>query len=311
MNSHVPLLTICLVTFNSGNVIERCIESLRKAVEKASVMCELWVVDNASKDDTVTKLRNLWPEAHITINPTNYGYARAINQATVTSQAEWLLFLNPDTVIPPDLFLFLQEATPLTQIEVFSPLLTGEDAKTVRTAYRWPTLIKELARLFGISSVLQRVLHSTQNPLPAREQLVFPEPIGEALVVDYVAGACLFIRRSTWNAIGPFDEHFFLYHEEMEWCWRAHQCGTPVFVLPACQAVHLIQQSSRERPTEVLVWKYQGLLHFYKKHRSRTKQLLLRGALVITFLMRMVFTAVLRRGGTDICMKLVHLAIRR
>ena len=306
----MPFLTVCLVTFNSGRVIEPCLRALRNALRSTHITYELRIVDNASQDDTVDQIQRLWPGASIIVNPENYGYARAINQAAASSQAEWLLFLNPDTLVSTDIFVMLQHIHALGDVSIFSPLLVDSQRKPIRTAYKWPTLTKELVRLFGLAGILRRALPSIQNALPSRARFTFPKPIGKGLMVDYVAGACLFIRRSTWTTVGPFDEHFFLYHEEMEWCWRARQKGVQVFVIPAIRAVHLVKQSSRGRPSEVLVWKYQGLLYFYKKHHSLAKQLLLRGGMFIAFGARMIVAKVFHLKEARIYATIVWSAIR-
>lgn len=305
-----PFVTICLVTFNSGHVIEQSLRSLQEALAASRIAYEIRVVDNGSDDDTVEIVRRIRPEAQIIENYTNLGYAKAINQAVKDSQANWLLFLNPDTIVTTDLFLFLQNVDPIKYIDVFSPLLVDKDGKPIRTAYRWPTVTRELARLFGLASVIQKIIPWIQDPLPERERLTFPDPIKEASAVDYVAGACLFIRRPLWITIGLFDENFFLYHEEMEWCWRAHQQGFRVFVLHESKIVHLDKQSSRESPKEVPLWKYQGLLYFYKKHRSLPERAILRSAIFITFGARMAVARLLHHKEADIYGKIAWSAIR-
>lgn len=304
-----PLVSICIVTFNSARVIEECLYSLQRAQQAADTNCEIYIVDNGSEDDTVDIVKNSFPEVKIILNKKNYGYAKAINQAVLESQGRWLLLINPDVRVPLNLFMFLQRVDPIKKVNVFSPLLIDEKGAIVRTAYSWPTLTKEIARLSGLGALLQLNWLSKRRDLPIKACFTFPEPLGEALLVDYVAGACLFIRQSTWNLVGPFDEDFFLYHEEMEWCWRANQLGINIFVFPRCQVVHLMQKSSQIKPKELLLWRYQGLLHFYNKHRSIYKQVVLTIGLIVSFGIRLMINFLCEKDRSDLYWQIIKVSL--
>jgi len=290
-------LTICIVTYNSGDVIGQCISSLREAIINSGILCKIIIVDNGSHDDTVEKARKIYPESWIIENNSNYGYSKAINQAVLGCKTNWFLFLNPDTIVGKDLFTFLKHADHLPNVSVFSPLLVNEDGNVTRTSYKWPVLSKELVRLFGLERVARTFIISVNNPLPFIREVEFPEPIGEVKVVDYVAGAALFIRGEAWRKIGPFDENFFLYHEEMEWCYRASKYNIPVFVFMRFKVLHYSKRSSKKRPREVILWKYKGLLYFYGKYRPIVFVVSLKIALIISFTLRSIL--VLLKGDID------------
>jgi len=304
-----PFVTACIVTFNSAHVIEPCLRALRRAAEFAAVTCQLCVVDNASQDNSVELVCRLWPEATVIRNSQNVGYAQAANQASACARGEWLLFLNPDTVVPEDTFSVLRRISSQRNIGVFSPLLVDSIGTPVRTAYRWPRLSKEMVRLAGLAGLLTRVVAPLRDVLPSRSRVALPEPLTEAHVVDYPTGACLFIRRSVWDRVGPFDEHFFLYHEEMEWCWRARQVGVQPVVVPALKVVHLGKQSSTGRPPEIVFWRYQGLLHFYCKHKSVMERRVLQGALLVSFGARALVSLLFRRDSARVYWRVAALGL--
>jgi N-acetylglucosaminyl-diphospho-decaprenol L-rhamnosyltransferase len=261
-----PSLRVCLVTYRSGHVVGRTLAHLREAVDRAGVDCTLSVVDNASDDDSLQRVEAAWPGAGIVRNPANRGYAAAINQAAQGADTDWLLFLNPDTFVDADLLEGLGAAHDIEGVSVFSPLLVDQSGDRVRTAYTWPTLGRELARLFGAGAVVRRARRPDYDGLDTGTLVDLPEPLRRALRVDYAAGACLFVRTEAWRSVGPFDEGYFMYHEEMEWALRAARRGIGVFVLPDRRAVHLRAGSSRQRPVEIAEWRQRGLLHFFATH---------------------------------------------
>ena len=182
---------------------------------------------------------------------------------------------------------------------------------TARTAYKWPVLSKEIVRLFGLEQLARSLVVFVNNPFPYNKEIKFPEPIGEGKIVDYVAGAALFIRGETWQKIGSFGENFFLYHEEMEWCYRASRYGVPVFVYPRFKVLHYGKRSSEKRPKEVILWQYKGLLYFYIKYRPIIFVILLRIALIISFTLRSIFA--MAKGDIDsgkVFMQIVKISLK-
>ncbi len=277
-------LDVCMVTFESAHVVRRSLGALGATATGAGVELSLTVVDNASTDGSAEVVEEAWPGARVIRNAGNAGYGPAINRAASASGADWLLFMNPDTLPGPGLLPMLPHVHQLQEIGAFTPLLTDVAGRPARTAYRWPTLGKELARLSGAVAAADRMGRAADG-LPG-ERVSFPEPVGDAVRVDYPVGACLFVRGEAWRRVGPFDEGFVLYHEEMEWCWRAARLGVRAFALPRLRAVHLGKASSRRRPPEVVLWQYRGLLRFYELHRSRSERAALRAAMAASFAAR-------------------------
>jgi len=305
-------LSVYMVTFNSGEVLQNCLRSLKKAVKYANISCELRVVDNNSSDNSVEIVLKNWPDAKVYRNSVNKGYAAAINQATLDSSSNWLLFLNPDTVVSPNLFVLLKYVNKIPDVCIFSPALTDKGGNIERTSYKWPNLTKELIRLLGFEQLTKKLIVKANYPLPGRGKVDFPYPVGEGIVVDYVAGASFFLRRKVWESIGLFDEEFFLYHEEMEWCYRASKHGFQIFVFPNYKVSHYAEHSSSERPKEVVYWKYKGLLHFYEKHRSIIPRLVFRFALGISFGFKIIRAICRKRmKNARLFIKIVELSFRK
>ena len=281
-----PTLTVCVVAFESAHVLPRSLGALRAGAEGSGVDVRLVVVDNASTDGSAEAAEAAWPGSTVIRNSENRGYGPAINRAVEAGgDTDWLLFLNPDTIVEPGLMPLLPHVSRLDAVRVFTPLLVDEGRRPVRTAYRWPTLAKEVARLTGVVAAADRLGRSPAS-VPEGERVQLGEPVGEAVVVDYPVGACLFVRGETWRRVGPFDEGFVLYHEEMEWCWRAAELGIRSHVIPRGRAIHLERASSRQRPPEVVLWQYRGLLRFYELHRPAAQRRALRAAMAASFAAR-------------------------
>lgn len=276
-------LAACMVTFESAHVLRRAITALRAGAEGSAVDLRLVVVDNASEDGSADAAADAWPGANVLRLERNIGYGPAANRAAdAAGDADWLLFVNPDAILAPGTLPLLPHVQGHDAVAAFSPLLTDERGRPVRTAYRWPTLAKEVARLAGAEAAAAR-LGRLPAAIPDGRRIELGEPVGEAIVVDYPVGACLFVRGAVWRTVGPFDTGFALYHEEMEWCWRAAAHGVRPVVLPRARAVHLGRASSRRRPAEALEWQYRGLLRFYEMHRSRAQRGALRAAMAASF----------------------------
>ncbi|MFN2544471.1 MAG: glycosyltransferase family 2 protein [Actinomycetota bacterium] len=281
--SGAPSVAVNVVTFESEHVIGECLRRLRAAADASDVSCSATVVDNASTDATVDRALEAWPETRVLRQDTNLGYIAAANRGVEGATSDWLLFLNPDAFVGPDLFTFLEAVDRHPEVASFSPLFTDVRGVPVRTVYRWPTVGKELARLSGALSVLGRMGVVRSDRLPARSTTTFPPPVGDGLRVDYPAGACWFIRREAWERVGAFDEGFYVYHEDMEWCLRATRLGLATFVFPGCRVEHAGGQSAHVPLPRSVVWHYAGLLHFYEVHGSPAKRAVLRAAMAASF----------------------------
>lgn len=284
-----PQLTIVMITFNSEGVLEVCLRSVKAALEYSGIDYTLKTVDNGSQDNTLGIVESIFPQADTIANGQNLGYARAVNQALACVESDWILLLNPDTVLPTRLFEVLRQIKDCPDIRIFSPLLVDERSSIVKTSYNWPSLTKEAIRLLGLEPLIKRTFKRLQKPLDVRGTLPCDDKLGNALIVDYVAGAALFIRSELWRQVGPFDEHFFLYHEEMEWCYRASLKGFKTVVLTGYSVLHMGAKSVDHRPLEVPLWEYAGLIYFYSKYRSTLDQTILRTLTLLSFAVRAAF----------------------
>jgi N-acetylglucosaminyl-diphospho-decaprenol L-rhamnosyltransferase len=238
-------LLIVIVNYRTADHTLDCLRSLQDEVGSVGGT-RVVVTDNASGDDSVARLEaaahaNGWG-GWVTIQPLerNGGFAAGNNAAIRPALAgddppRYVVLLNPDTIVRPGALRTLvafMDGRP--DVGIAGSRLEDPDGTAQRSAFRFPTVLGELEgglRLGMVSRVLAR-------------WVVAPEVPGESGPTDWVAGACMIVRREVFEAIGLLDEGFFMYFEEVDFCHRARRTGWPCWYLPAARVVHLVGQSS-------------------------------------------------------------------
>lgn len=232
-------LSIVIVSWNVEELLETCLRSV--LANASGLSMEVIVVDNASKDGTVQMIKNKFPEVKLVINDDNEGFAAANNQGILQSRGEYIVALNPDTKIPRETFqkmIAFMDRKPKVGISGCkhrNPDFTLQPS--VRSFPTWSALIfifTKFAKLFPgsppIWKYLRRDLDYNLN-----------QP------VDQVAGSCFMMRRDMINAIGLFDENFFIWFEEVDMCKRAKLEGWEVWYFAESDIIHYGGQSFRQQ----------------------------------------------------------------
>ena len=248
------LLSIVVVSWNTCDLLVQCLQSVYGTLEAWTISCEVIVVDNASMDDSVQAVRRRFPGVVLIENPVNVGFARANNQAIERSEGQYVLLLNPDTVVQPGAIqglLHFMDTHP--QAGAVAPKLVNPDASFQASWARFPTLLSEFFLMTGLA----RVFVGPYAPSPR------PQPQEAARFVDWVAGAALLVRQSAVDQVGALDERYFLYSEETEWCWRLWQGGWEVWYLPDVAIVHYGGASTRKLMVESYVQLYASKVRFF------------------------------------------------
>ncbi len=254
MHAVNPTQTVLVVIVNYRTAA-LTIDCLRSLIGEHDALPHLRVVvtDNASGDDSVPRLeafiRQEQLDAWITIDPLPrnggfaYGNNAAIRPALASDQPpDFVLLLNPDTVVRPGAIVsLLQFMLANPRVGLAGSRLEDPDGTPQRSAFRFPTIAGELdkALRFGpISRALRRYI--VAPPVPPRDT-----------VTDWVAGASVLVRREVFADIGLLDERYFMYYEEVDFCWRAHQANWPCWYVPESRVVHLVGQSSGVTNTKI------------------------------------------------------------
>lgn len=246
------ILSICILNYNTKDLTLDCLSSLfgqyEKQIYKKEV--EIIVVDNNSTDGSTASIKSKFPKVIVFENKENSGFSKGQNIATKIARGEYLLFLNSDTQVQDNHLL-----------KAVSYLESNKKVGALGTKLLNPDRTVQLST--GKFYTLPNCLI----------MLIFGERFGflrsspsEICKVDWVSGASLLVSKRLFNSIGGFDEHFFMYVEDMEFCYRIYKKGYVVEFYPDVVILHRERGSSNRSFAVVSI--YEGILYFYKKHKN-------------------------------------------
>ena len=254
-------LSIIIISYNTEKITIDCLKSIIESLKNSSLKCKIIVVDNASKDNSVSSIKKLKSEIknrnlkiNLIENKENIGFGPANNQAVKLAKSDYLLFLNSDIIVLnasiEKLYNFYKQNE--TLFNFLGGKLLNKDGTSQPSCGPMYTLPMIFAHLFLRGDYWELTRYS-------------PKKIKE---VDWISGACILTKKEYFEKLGGFDEKIFMYMEEIDLFYRAKKHGFKVFFYPEAQFIHLGSQSSAGRSFPILQV-YQGLIYFYKKHFSQ------------------------------------------
>lgn len=252
-----PDLSVVIVSWNTRELLSQCLQSVYETADGVTI--KVLVVDNGSADGSAEMVLREFPLVRLIENAENVGFARANNQAMAVSHGRYVLLLNSDTVVRPGAFQTMchfMDQHP--EAGIVGAKLLNPDGSFQASYMDFPTLTGEVLLL----TKLFRLFHSLCFP---SHSLAESQEISEA---DWVSGACLMIRREALERVGGLDEDYFMYSEEVDWCWRVKQAGWRVFYTPDAEIVHWGGQSMGRIPLHKRTRVYRGKVLFFRKRRG-------------------------------------------
>lgn len=236
-----PVFAAILVNYNAGTELERALRSI--ADELAGHRWEGIVVDNASSDGSPAAVDRFAANVRLLRNDSNVGFARGVNQGLAATTAQYVLIMNPDCRLMAGAVATLRSVLDAHErCAIVGPRILNPDGSVQGSARGDPDM---LTGLFGRTTVLRKVVPFLAV---ARRNVVVDEAIRggqHSVVVDWLSGACMLARRSALDAVGGFDERYFLYWEDADLCRRLRARGYHVRYVPGASAIHRVGQSSR------------------------------------------------------------------
>jgi GT2 family glycosyltransferase len=228
-------LSVIIVNFNNDRVLRGCLESLPAALE--GLDAEIILSDNGSVDGSVDWVRQNFPQVRIVENGANLGFAEANNRAFPMAQGDYILLLNPDTIVQNDAFrpmMELLDSRPQAGA-VGCKLLNADGSRQISTR-SFPTLSTYCFHFLGLD------YRYPESHRFGRSSMTYWNG-DDSREVDWVSGAALMIRREVLEATGGIDAYFFLTYDEVDWCHRMRKAGYEVWYTPDGVVVHLDRQS--------------------------------------------------------------------
>ncbi len=236
-------LSIVIISWNVRELLRCCLDSIQESLkgEKGKgFLVETIVFDNGSADGSADMVREDFAWVHLMESEVNFGFTKGNNLAISQSEGRYILLLNPDTEVVGDALgtmVAYMEAHP--RAGALGPQLLNPDGTTQSSRRRFPTM----ATAFLESTVLQPWFQGSRI---LERYYLLDRPDDEIQPVDWVVGAALLIRREALHQVGPLDEEFFMYSEELDWCYRLKAQGWEVIYLPTAQVVHQEGRSSEQ-----------------------------------------------------------------
>ena len=252
---------VVIVNWNTGAFLRECLRSI--ADSEGASLTRVTVVDNASSDGSADSLDELALDLEVIRNSTNVGFGAASNQGAAGSDADYLLFLNPDTRLRPTTLAavaaFMDEPRS-DRIGICGVRVFDQEGRPGISCGRFPTLRVVAGKVTGLHSVLPRVF-PRHHLAPAETQ--------KSRVVDQIIGAFFFVRRDLFERLGGFATCFFLYYEEVDLALRARQLGFESYLLADAAIEHAENVSSDQVRDLRLYHSLRSRLLYARRHWSR------------------------------------------
>lgn len=256
----MPLdISVIIVNYNVRDFLHQALVSLQKALR--GIRSEILVVDNASDDDSAGMIRQRFPHVRLIVNSSNLGFAKANNIALSRARGRFLLLINPDTLVQEDTikvmlkFFRTHPECGLAGCKILNP--DGSFQSSCRRGF--PTPWVALTRMFGLS----RLFPATK--LFGKYNLTYLS-VDETYPVDAVSGSFMMVRKEAVKHVGGLDEDFFMYGEDIDWCYRIRRAGWQVYYVHTTQIIHYKGESTKRSNLDEIKTFYKAMHLFVKKH---------------------------------------------
>lgn len=287
-------ISVIIVSWNVRELLKRAVQSVTADAAEANLAVEIIVVDNASRDGTVDMLHSDFigadfPGVRVIANTENIGFTGGNNLGLhAASNSRYLFLLNPDTEPEPGALQALtdfMDAPENARVGIAGPQLVYADGSLQSSRRRFPTFATALLE----STKLEQWFPNTGQIAEYRMQDTDDNAVRDA---DWVVGAALFARRAVYEQIGGLDERFFMYSEELDWCYRAKQAGWRVVYFPRARILHHEAKSSEQALAQRDIYFHSSKVRYFKKHHGA-----LQGEILRYFLLGMFAYQTLEEGA--------------
>lgn len=245
----VPDVSVLIVSYNTRDLLLGAVGSAMAEPDVEVIVC-----DNASADGSADVVAATFPGVHLIRAPSNLGFAGGTNRAARDAHGRLLLLLNPDAALRPGALAALRECLERhPRAAAVGPALVYPDGTPQPSAFRFPGLVQVGLDLFPVPRLMDGRLNGRLHHA------------GSAVPVDHPLGACMLVRRAAWDDVGPLDEGYFMYLEEVDWCRRARARGWQVWYTPAGVVVHHAGAATRQQPDAMFAQLWRSRLRYYQR----------------------------------------------
>jgi N-acetylglucosaminyl-diphospho-decaprenol L-rhamnosyltransferase len=277
-NAARPDVSVVIVNWNTRDLLQQTLTTLYR--ETTDTSFETIVVDNGSEDGSADLVRREWPQVLLITSPTNLGFAAGNNLGFRECRGRYILLLNSDTIILRStvggMARFLDAHPEAGCVGCYH---FNDDMSLQRSTGDFPNFVEDslfYTDLYRLSPV-RDYLH---------KHYIWWGDHDRVREVDWVNGACMMVRREVVEQIGGLDEGYFIYAEEVDWCYCMRRAGWGVYFTPEAKVIHLGGKAMDRVPAERIILKYKGQYRFYRKYYPLWHRLILRAAVSVFALVR-------------------------
>ena len=255
-------LSIVIVNYNVEHFLEQCLISVKKATEQLEA--EVFVVDNNSVDGSVTMIKNKFDTVKLIANKENVGFSSANNQAIKLAKGEYILLLNPDTVVEEDTFLkcisFMDNQADSGGLGV--KMIDGQGKFLPESKRGLPTPSVAFYKIFGLSNLFPK------SKIMGKYHLGFL-PKDKNHSIEILSGAFMLLRKKALDKVGLLDESFFMYGEDIDLSYRLILGGYKNYYFSETSIIHYKGESTKKTSINYVFVFYNAMIIFAKKHFSK------------------------------------------
>lgn len=256
-------LSILIPTLNTREMLKDCLNSIARYTPPLDY--EIIIADNASTDGTLEMLGSDFPEMMVLTSDQNDGFTKPVNRLLKAARGAYLVLLNPDTLLTEDVFSpqisWLEEHP---QVGISIPKVLNRDGSfQIQSKRGDATPAAVFGYFLGLGKLFPENRALNGYLMPWLDE-------NEIAEVDAVSGSCMIIRRECWEQVGDFDETFFAYQEDSDYCIRARKAGWKVMFVPISSIIHYGGQGgSKARPFKSIWEWHRSYFVLYKKHFAK------------------------------------------
>jgi GT2 family glycosyltransferase len=278
-------LSVIIVNYNVKYFLEQCLCSVREAIK--NIDGEILVIDNSSTDGSINYLKEKFPRVNFIANKENAGFAKANNAALKTAKGEFILFLNPDTILPENVFI---ECTRFFETNATAGvagvrMIDGSGKFLPESKRSFPSLAVSFFKLTGLSALFPHSKIFGKYALGYLDE-------NEIHEVDVLAGAFFFTRKKILDECGSFDESFFMYGEDIDLSYRIQQAGFKNYYLGNKTIIHFKGESTKKNSLNYVRMFFKAMSLFVKKHYHGAGAWIMNAGLQLAIILRAIITVI-------------------
>ena len=255
-------LSVVFLNYNTRDLTRQALSSVLAAAEGLEV--EIFVVDNASVDGSADMVAEEFPQVKLICNAANVGFAAGNNVALRQVTGEYALLINTDTIVRRDAlrtmveFLDAHPEAGACGCKILDP----DGTLQLDSRRGFPTPLAAFCKMSGLSRLFPT------PPLIAHYHMTYLDP-EQTAEVEVLSGSCMMVRKAAMDQVGLLDEDYFMYGEDIDWCYRFHQAGWKIYYVPTTEIIHFRGESGRGVPLRILYRKSRAMSIFVNKHMAR------------------------------------------